>query len=143
MNKVEHPEIDLHNFTHQSISVTEQLSKLTEGINLLDNELQRQVLEKHEDLVSQATWVEKLQGVLSIMHIHVQSLVSSVERVRMKVVDPFNRLETQTKVLARLHSTTDLLRRTARIQQLAKRLPGAEPLKAAHILSELGTFIAL
>uniref|UniRef100_A0A0A9ZGU9 Conserved oligomeric Golgi complex subunit 5 n=1 Tax=Lygus hesperus TaxID=30085 RepID=A0A0A9ZGU9_LYGHE len=72
MNKVEHPEIDLHNFTQQSISVTEQLSKLTEGINLLDKELQRQVLEKHEDLVSQATWVEKLQGVLSIMHIHVQ-----------------------------------------------------------------------
>ncbi|KAF6215262.1 hypothetical protein GE061_010014, partial [Apolygus lucorum] len=69
MNKVEHPEIDLHNFTHQSISVTEQLSKLTEGINLLDNELQRQVLEKHEDLVSQANLGrESWQESLSIMH---------------------------------------------------------------------------
>ncbi|BES89234.1 C5HC2 zinc finger [Nesidiocoris tenuis] len=137
INKVEHPDIDLHNVAQHTVSVSEQLAKLTEGINLLDKELQRQVLEKHEDLVSQATWVEKLQGVLSVMHVHVQSLVSSVERVRMKIVDPFNRLETQTKVLSRLHTTTDLLRRTARIQQLAKRLPGADPLKAAQILSEL------
>ncbi|XP_073988734.1 conserved oligomeric Golgi complex subunit 5 four way stop isoform X2 [Rhodnius prolixus] len=72
------------------------------------------------------------------MHIHVQSLVSSVERVRLKVVEPFTRLESQTLVLTRLHATTDLLRRVARIQQLVKRLPGLEPLRAAHIISELG-----
>uniref|UniRef100_A0A224X7W7 Conserved oligomeric Golgi complex subunit 5 n=1 Tax=Panstrongylus lignarius TaxID=156445 RepID=A0A224X7W7_9HEMI len=135
--KLENPGEEFDAICH-TISVSEQLSKLSNGIALLDKELQRQVLDKHEDLVSQATWVEKLQGVLSIMHIHVQSLVSSVERVRLKVVEPFTRLESQTQVLTRLHATTDLLRRVARIQQLVKRLPGLEPLRAAHIISELG-----
>jgi hypothetical protein len=42
------------------------------GIALLDKELQRQVLANHGDLLSQATWVEKLEGVLSVMQSHVQ-----------------------------------------------------------------------
>jgi hypothetical protein len=42
------------------------------GIALLDKELQRQVLANHEDLLSQATWVEKLEGVLAVMQSHVQ-----------------------------------------------------------------------
>jgi hypothetical protein len=42
------------------------------GIALLDKELQRQVLSNYEDLLSQATWVEKLEGVLSVMQSHVQ-----------------------------------------------------------------------
>lgn len=138
IGKVEHPGQMITIAAAQTLSVSEQLSKLAEGITLLDKELKKQVLEKHEDLVSQATWVEKLQGVLSVMHIHVQSLLSSVERVRMKVVEPFNRIESQTTVLSRLHATSDLLRRAARIQQLVKRLPGLDPLRTAHIISELG-----
>jgi len=42
------------------------------GIALLDKELQGQVLANHEDLLSQATWVEKLEGVLAVMQSHVQ-----------------------------------------------------------------------
>jgi hypothetical protein len=44
------------------------------GILLLDKELQKQVLTNHEDLLSQATWVEKLEGVLAVMQSHVQVL---------------------------------------------------------------------
>lgn len=56
----------------QVLSVAEQLNKLTHGIAILDKELQRQVLENHEDLLSQATWIEKLEGVLEMMTIHIQ-----------------------------------------------------------------------
>ena len=42
------------------------------AIEILNAELQKQVLANHEDLLSQATWVEKLEGVLSIMQLHVQ-----------------------------------------------------------------------
>ena len=42
------------------------------AIEVLNAELQKQVLANHEDLLSQATWVEKLEGVLSIMQSHVQ-----------------------------------------------------------------------
>jgi hypothetical protein len=48
------------------------------GIALLDKELQRQVLANHEDLLSQATWVEKLEGVLAVMQSHVQVISAHI-----------------------------------------------------------------
>ncbi|XP_063217886.1 conserved oligomeric Golgi complex subunit 5 [Bacillus rossius redtenbacheri] len=129
----------------QGLSVAEQIKKLSDGISLLDKELQRQVLTKHEDLLSQATWVEKLEGVLAVMQGHVQSLLSGVERLRARVVEPFGRIEQQTLVLSRLHATSELLRRVAGTQRLARRLrglsgpsgPPADLVLAARSLSEL------
>ena len=130
---------------NQVLSVAHQINKLGQAIEVLNAELQKQVLANHEDLLSQATWVEKLEGVLSIMQSHVQSLLSAVERLREKIVDPFNRIETQTIVLARLHETSDLLRRVARMQHLSKRLysqmtnnvQAPDIIKAANSLHEL------
>ncbi|KAF3420240.1 hypothetical protein E2986_09313 [Frieseomelitta varia] len=130
---------------NQVLSVAQQINKLGQAIEILNAELQKQVLANHEDLLSQATWVEKLEGVLSIMQLHVQSLLSAVERLRGKIIDPFNRIETQTIVLARLHETSDLLRRVARMQHLSKRLcsqmtnnmQGPDIIKAANSLHEL------
>ncbi|XP_003485731.2 conserved oligomeric Golgi complex subunit 5 isoform X1 [Bombus impatiens] len=130
---------------NQMLSVAQQINKLGQAIEILNAELQKQVLANHEDLLSQASWVEKLEGVLSIMQLHVQSLLSAVERLRGKIIDPFNRIETQTIVLARLHETSDLLRRVARMQHLSKRLcsqmtnnmQGPDIIKAANSLHEL------
>ncbi|CAK9825319.1 Conserved oligomeric Golgi complex subunit 5 [Anthophora retusa] len=130
---------------NQVLSVAQQINKLGQAIEILNAELQKQVLANHEDLLSQATWVEKLEGVLSIMQSHVQSLLSAVEHLRGKIIDPFNRIETQTIVLARLHETSDLLRRVARMQHLSKRLysqmtnnvQGPDIIKAANSLHEL------
>lgn len=57
----------------------------------------------------------------------------------------------QTIVLARLHETSDLLRRVARMQHLSKRLnsqmnsitQGPDIVKAANSLHELGIFLLL
>ncbi|CAG2056809.1 unnamed protein product [Timema podura] len=123
------------------LSVAEQIKKLSEVITLMDKELQKQVLSNHEGLLSQATWVEKLEEVLAVMQTHVQSLLSAVERLRTKIVEPFSKIETQTVMLSRLHATSDLLRRVARIQHLVKRLNSQMKLadinKAAQSLSEL------
>ncbi|EZA54454.1 conserved oligomeric Golgi complex subunit 5 [Ooceraea biroi] len=132
------------------LSVAQQLNKLGQAITVLNTELQRQVLANHEDLLSQATWVEKLEGVLFVMQSHIQSLLSAVERLRGKIVDPFNRIEMQTIVLARLHETSDLLRRVARMQHLSKRLnsqmnsinQGPDIVKAANSLHELEQLMA-
>ncbi|PSN54614.1 Conserved oligomeric Golgi complex subunit 5 [Blattella germanica] len=127
----------------QTLAVADQLKKLTEGITLLDKELQRQVLANHEDLLSQATWVEKLESVLAVMQTHVQCLLSAVERLRNKIIEPFNKIEMQTIMLSRLHATSDLLRRVARIQHLSRRIgaqmQGSNPdiTKAAQSLNEL------
>ncbi|KAL2750038.1 conserved oligomeric Golgi complex subunit 5 [Vespula maculifrons] len=128
------------------LSVVQQLNKLGQGaIEVLRSELQNQVLANYEDLLSQATWVEKLEDVLSIMQTHVQNLLLAVERLRGKIVEPFNRIETQAIVLSRLHETSDLLRRVARMQHLSKRLgsqmtnviQGPDIIKVANNLHEL------
>ncbi|XP_054282673.1 conserved oligomeric Golgi complex subunit 5 [Macrosteles quadrilineatus] len=120
-----------------TLAVSEQLTRLTQGIHLLEKELHVQVLENHEHLVSQATWVDRLENILANMQNNVQRLLLSVERLRSKVVEPFNKLETQTVMLARLHATSDLLRRTARIHQLTKRLSNSDVVRAAAIINEL------
>ncbi|XP_020284028.1 conserved oligomeric Golgi complex subunit 5 [Pseudomyrmex gracilis] len=134
----------------QLLSVAQQLNKLGQAIEVLNAELQKQVLANHENLLSQAVWVEKLEGVLFIMQSHIQSLLSAVERLRGKIIEPFNRIEMQTIVLARLHETSDLLRRVARMQHLSKRLnsqmnsitQGPDIVKAANSLHELEQLMA-
>lgn len=61
-------------------------------------------------------------------------------------MEPFNRIETQTLMLARLHETSDLLRKIGRMQHLSNRLNsqmsgnnnGPDIVKAANCLHELG-----
>ncbi|CAH0393234.1 unnamed protein product [Bemisia tabaci] len=121
----------------QMLAVSEQLAKLAQGISLLDKEINKQVCEKHEDLIAQAIWVEKLESILAIMQSHVQCLLASVDRLRLKIVEPFNKIKTQTVMLSRLHDTSDLLRRIAQIQQLTKKLPGQELVKSASFINEI------
>ncbi|KAK3920424.1 Conserved oligomeric Golgi complex subunit 5 [Frankliniella fusca] len=133
---------DKQNLTKSAVShtlaVSEQLSKLTEGISILDNELHKQVFENHEDLVSQATWVERLQSLLAGMHSQTQCVLSGVERLRARIMEPFLRMESHTLVLSRLHETSDLLRRIARLQQLSKKLQNCQDhVKAAALLNEI------
>ncbi|CAB3366263.1 Hypothetical predicted protein [Cloeon dipterum] len=127
----------------QGLAVADQLAKLSEGVTVLDRELMRQVTDHYEDLISQATCIEKLEDVLNVMQPHIQYLLVAVERLSSKIVEPYNRIQSQTRMLNNLHATSDLLRRGVRISQLIKRLQthmngGPQELtKAAKVLSEL------
>ena len=72
--------------------------------------------------------------------------MAGVERVRARVVDPYQRLEKHTMVLGRLQSTCELLRRVIRCLKLSQRLQvqlanGPRDItKAASSLSELGKY---
>lgn len=70
----------------QTMTVSAQLNKLTEGIALVDAEIQRLILGKHEDLLSQATWIEKLEGVLDTMSSHIQVKVYPIQVIIFRVV---------------------------------------------------------
>ncbi|XP_070557668.1 conserved oligomeric Golgi complex subunit 5-like [Ptychodera flava] len=127
----------------QSMAISQQLSKLMEGITLLDQELHSQVVDRHEDLLSQATGIETLEGVLQMMQTRIQSLQAAVERIRSKIVEPYNKIVARTAQLRRLQEACDLLRRIIRILYLSKRLHGQlqggarEITKAAQSLNEL------
>lgn len=68
-----------------SLSITEQVQKLGEGIELISKELQKQVLNKHDDLLRQANHATKLENVLNTMNAHVQNLLANAERLRGQV----------------------------------------------------------
>lgn len=127
----------------QGKAIAEQLSKLAEGISLLDREIHSQIVAHHDDLLSQATGVETLEGVLQMMQTRIQSLLSAMDRIRTKVTEPFNNITTRTTQLRNLQEACDLLRRVIRIIYLSKRLHsqlqgGAREItKAAQSLNEL------
>lgn len=105
---------------------------------MLTKELHKQVLEKHEDLLTQANHATKLETVLNTMNMHVQNLFANAERLKNQITVPYESLETHTKVLGRLHLASHILRQVNRIQQLSKRLSNTnDPVQKATILQEL------
>ncbi|XP_019399097.1 PREDICTED: conserved oligomeric Golgi complex subunit 5 [Crocodylus porosus] len=139
-------EFDVKAYTSQSIHraiIAEQLAKLAQGISQLDKELHLQVVARHEDLLAQATGIESLEGVLQMMQTRIGALQSTVDRIRAKIVDPYNKIVSRTAQLAKLQAACDLLRRIIRILYLSKRLQGQlqggsrEITKAAQSLNEL------
>ncbi|RXN00849.1 Conserved oligomeric Golgi complex subunit 5 [Acipenser ruthenus] len=137
---------DVKTHTAQAIQhaiIAEQLAKLAQGISQLDKELHLQVVARHEDLLAQATGIESLEGVLQMMQTRISALQGAVDRIRTKIVDPYNKIVSRTAQLARLQVACDLLRRIIRILYLSKRLQGQlqggsrEITKAAQSLNEL------
>ncbi|CAG9771942.1 unnamed protein product [Ceutorhynchus assimilis] len=122
----------------QSLAFSEQIKKLGEGIEILNKELQRQVLENHDDLLRQASHASKLENVLNTMNVHIQNLFANAERLRTQITVPCEQLEKHTKVLGRLHRASHILRQVSRVQQLSKRLSNTnDPVQKATILQEL------
>ncbi|XP_058046328.1 conserved oligomeric Golgi complex subunit 5 [Ahaetulla prasina] len=139
-------DFDVKAYTSQSIHqavIAEQLAKLAQGISQLDKELHLQVVARHEDLLAQATGIESLEGVLEMMQTRIGALQSTVDRIKGKIIDPYNKIVSRTAQLARLQAACDLLRRIIRILYLSKRLQGQlqggsrEITKAAQSLNEL------
>ncbi|XP_030581142.1 conserved oligomeric Golgi complex subunit 5 [Archocentrus centrarchus] len=139
-------EFDVKTYTAQAIHhavIAEQLAKLAQGISQLDKELHSQVVARHEDLLAQATGIESLEGVLQMMQTRISALQAAVDRIRTKIVDPYNKIVARITQLARLQGACDLLRRIIRILYLSKRLQGQlqggsrEITKAAQSLNEL------
>uniref|UniRef100_A0AAA9SV23 Conserved oligomeric Golgi complex subunit 5 n=1 Tax=Bos taurus TaxID=9913 RepID=A0AAA9SV23_BOVIN len=139
-------DFDVKTYTSQSIHqavIAEQLAKLAQGISQLDKELHLQVVARHEDLLAQATGIESLEGVLQMMQTRIGALQGAVDRMKAKIIEPYNKIVARTAQLARLQVACDLLRRIIRILYLSKRLQGQlqggsrEITKAAQSLNEL------
>lgn len=127
----------------QGLVISDHLNKLTLGLNSLEREIENQVGSHYEDLLFQATSVETLEDILNTMHTRIQTLLAGVERVRVRVVEPYQRVERHTLMLGRLQASCELLRRVIRCLMLSQRLQqqlSSEPrdiTKAAISLSEL------
>ena len=171
----------------QGAIVSEQLAKLSEGkisgffvystwtyhfdcvtgLSLLDNKIHSQVSEHYEDLLQQASGIDTLESVISMMQTHIQvafpdlffvwflpksfnhrliqqGFLLSADALKNRVNEPHSKLKMQTVMLSRLQLSCELLRRIIRILSLSRRLEvqlqagSKEIVKTAQTLHELG-----
>ena len=122
--------------------VADVLAQLGQSIQMLNTELHQQISSRHEDLLAQTTGIESLESVLDVMTSRIGSLKELIGRISARVTEPFEKLQSRTRQLARLQDATDLLRRLIRLFYLTKRLrqqtgSTREITKAAQTLNEL------
>ncbi|XP_045470713.1 conserved oligomeric Golgi complex subunit 5 [Harmonia axyridis] len=129
---------DSHSKLYDQIAISDKVKKLGEGIDSITRELQKCVLNKHEDLLKQANHATKLENILNLMNSHVYNLVANAENLKLQINIPYEALNKHTQVLGRLHLASHILRQVSRIQQLSKRLSNTnDPSQKALILQEL------
>lgn len=128
----------------ENISVTDQVSKLAQGIEKLSKSLEKQVLAKHNDLLTQASHISDLESTLGSVQSQVQTLLRGAEKLQERVHTPYYALENQTLMLERVQSTCNLLRHTSKILALWNKLTSIKdnPAKEAIILFELNELIS-
>lgn len=127
------------NINTASISFSQQIKKLSEGVELLSNELQTQVRQQHGALLSQASHAGKLTAALEVVNGHMIRLEAGAERLKAQINTPYALLESQTRVLARLHEASHLLRQAGQFLHLFRKLQASAkgPIVQATILYEL------
>jgi hypothetical protein len=131
------------NLLQSSVDMAKYGNELAEAESELDGKLEDHVSVHHNELLSQATSVERLETHLSSVSEQSGSLLSSVDRLKSRINEPYESIKTQTVTLMRLQKTCDMLRKIIRILQLSKKLQSqlqggpAEITKAASSLSEL------
>jgi len=127
-------------------TMNDEVSRLGAALADLDCSINTHVCEHYTDLLSHAVASEQLEATLTVMSTHIQSLQLSTDRLRARVAEPYDKIQSGTVHLGRLQQTCDILRRVIRILQLSKRLQGqmagsADLTKAASSLAELGELL--
>ena len=106
----------------EGVTISEQINKISNGIEILNKHLHNLICEKFEDLLAQASNIEEFEDILKGINSKIQILLTNLERLRAKLVEPHNKISFQVVLLNRLQITCDLLRRVIRIIHLNKRL---------------------
>lgn len=128
----------------ENISVTDQVNRLAQGIEKLSKSLEKQVLAKHNDLLTQASHISDLETTLESVQSQVQGLLRGAQKLQERVHTPYYAFENQTRMLERVQTTCNLLRHTSKILALWNKLSGIKdnPAKEAIILFELNELIS-
>jgi conserved oligomeric Golgi complex subunit 5 len=123
-----------------TLTITDQIKKLSAGLDAISSELQTQVRQQHGALLSQASHAGKLTAALDSVEGSVKQLKIGADRLKSQI--PYNLLENQTKILIRLHETSNLLRQSGRFLAVHKRLEASANLAdQATLLYELGKWL--
>lgn len=122
--------------------------QLEEAAGTIDEELQREIVGCHEELLQNAGSISDLDGQLGDVREVVDSLRTSVGRVRTDLLTPFHGVKRQVVLLQRMQSVNVLIRKLLRFLFDARKLrtqmeaPSRNYSIAAHTLHELEGVLA-
>lgn len=123
--------------------LTRLTQQLEEAAGTIDEELQREIVGCHEELLQNAGSISDLDGQLGDVREVVDTLRSSVGRVRADLLTPFHSVKRRVVLLQRMQSVNVLIRKLLRFLFDARKLrtqmeaPTRDYSKAAHTLHEL------
>lgn len=119
--------------------INEQIQKLSDGVDLLAKQLHKQVREQHNALLLEARNANQLSVAVDLVTNHMNQLEIGAERLMSKINVPYEQLKNQTRVLARLHDVSHVLRQSNRFLQLYQKLSveSKDVASQADILFEL------
>eukprot|EP01026_Neomeris_dumetosa_P048033 TRINITY_DN4139_c0_g1_i2.p1 TRINITY_DN4139_c0_g1~~TRINITY_DN4139_c0_g1_i2.p1 ORF type:complete len:607 (-),score=92.38 TRINITY_DN4139_c0_g1_i2:38-1858(-) len=99
-----------------------QIQQLKQGIGILENELRREVNDRHEELFGHAKRLMDQTRALSSVQLSVETLQSSLNRVRSEISGPYQQMKNKSKQLENLYSVIDILRATVHHMRLITKL---------------------
>lgn len=121
-----------------TMAVTDQLTKLSEGLEKVSSLLQTQVRSQYGTLLSQANHAGRLSAAVDTISGQVESLQNNADRLKKMVNGPYEQLSSQTMILGRLHEVSHILRQSGRFLQIYKGLENTPDLPdQAAIVYEL------
>ncbi|KAE9523971.1 hypothetical protein AGLY_015618 [Aphis glycines] len=123
------------------LTAEEQLKKLSQGLEYVDQLICDQTYDNHEELFNQVTWTENLESIINEISSQIQNLQSSIELLKCKIVDLFVKVQTQVVILNRLHAICDLLRKIMRTQSLTLQTLDKENVMSSHSMLEIKELI--
>ncbi|KAI9099496.1 Golgi transport complex subunit 5-domain-containing protein [Phlyctochytrium arcticum] len=131
----------------RGMDIATSLAKLSFAVEHLNKHIQEQVTNHYEDLLEQVTGLSQMEDVLATVKTGLGSLNDSFDRVREKVLVPYQQMRDHSVQLERVQQAAEVLRRIIRFMYLLRRLdtqlPGGErelP-KAALTISELDSIV--
>ena len=102
--------------------VATALDNLASSVATLERRLHSQITARHDDLLAQASGVEKLEVILDSIKSRIHTLKTALERVQNRITEPYNKVDHRTSQLARLQQACDYVRRIIRLIYLSKQL---------------------
>ena len=95
--------------------VSAAIEHLSLGVASLERRLHSQITARHDDLLAQASGVEKLEMILDSIQNRISSLSSALERVQARITEPYTKVRNRTEQLTRLQEACDYVRRIIRL----------------------------
>ena len=128
--------------------MSDQMTKLSEGIDVVENEIRKQVENKCEQLLGALSNLEVVEGFVKTMEQRLGGIQDSAVRLCEKIDNPYEKLSHKVDYLEKVQQTCETLRCCVRVMTLSKRLDGymaqgsKELARAAQTLSELEYLLA-